>query len=270
MRLYIYLLHFLKLNVPIFPIKKTYLCPKIFPKNSRLQQLTIPSNMNPEITDYYNTIANDYDKSRFATSYGKYIHAQESFYLQKYFPKTSKSLSLGCGTGRYMEMASVGLDISVNMLKIAQKNYPNKQFLQGDATHTGLDSGYFEGIFSLHVLMHLDEEVAQAIFKEVARILAPKGSFIFDIPSAHRRSLSKHKAENWHAAQAFSLPQIKQLLGDDFTIQQYYGILFFPIHRFPQWLRTLLLPIDNLLCRSFLKKYASYLLFIVEKNEKTA
>ena len=222
--------------------------------------------MNPEVTNYYNKIAKDYDSSRFATSYGQYIHAQELFYLQKYFPNSPNSLSLGCGTGRYMEMASVGLDISANMLQIARKNYPNKQFLEGDATNTKLPAAHFQGIFSLHVLMHLQPNVVAQILKEAARLLAPNGTFIFDVPSAHRRNLSKPPTENWHAAQAFSLSQIQEMLGNDFNLKHYYGILFFPIHRLPEWLRPFIRPIDNFLCRSFLKKYASYLLFIAERK----
>ncbi len=84
--------------------------------------------MQQEITQYYSGIAADYDQSRFAHAYGKYIHAQEEIILKEIHLK-QPCLSLGCGTGRFMEFAQTGLDISLAMLDQAKQKFPSKKFV---------------------------------------------------------------------------------------------------------------------------------------------
>jgi SAM-dependent methyltransferase len=224
--------------------------------------------MKNEVVDYYDEIAEEYDNSRFSNSYGKFIHQQEEKYLKNaiksYSPKTI--VSIGCGTGRFMELANIGVDYSSKMLEKAQQKFSDKKFICADASQIPLDAESVDLTFSLHVFMHLSEGKTKEIFEEIARVTSPDGIFIFDIPSFSRRNFLGDGQKNWHGASAYELGKIKILLGETWEIISWQGILFLPIHRFPKSVRPFFQSIDNFFCRSFLKKYASYLIFTARKK----
>lgn len=84
--------------------------------------------MQEKITKYYNNLAKDYDKIRFANTYGKYIHSQEEKILQRYLNqnKIQFNLDLASDTGRFLKYAKFGADISENMIHISQEKHPEK------------------------------------------------------------------------------------------------------------------------------------------------
>jgi SAM-dependent methyltransferase len=224
--------------------------------------------MTESIRDYYNRIGAEYDDDRFGSSYGRFVHRQECAFFRKWLPEdpSGKVLDMGCGTGRFMNRATDGIDFSPGMMAHAQRKYPEKHFHQGDITGTGLPSETFDKAFSMHVLMHLDGKTSVDFLREAHRILKPGGLFIVDFPSAKRRSFGQRKADGWHGSNALDLQQLQQISGDNWELMTVRGILFFPIHRFPKLMRKSLLAIDNLLCRSFLKSYASYLVVVLRKK----
>ena len=224
--------------------------------------------MQNDVTNYYDNIAESYDTSRFDNSYGRFIHAQEGVFLRKklkkYAPK--KVFSIGCGTGRFMEFAEIGIDISEKMLQEAKQKYPTKAFLQADATATNLPENSFDFAFSLHVLMHLKLETIANILTETARISNPDAIFVVDFPSKNRRDFFSKKQNTWHGATAFTPKDFEKIAQKNWQLIDCQGVLFLPIHRFPVFLRKYLLKLDTLLCRSFLKKYASYMLIVLKKK----
>jgi hypothetical protein len=72
--------------------------------------------------------------------------------------------------------------------------------------------------------------------------------------------------KNWHGASAYTIDQINEKIGKKWKIVSYEGILFLPIHHFPVFLRRFFKPIDGWFCRSFFKKYASYLIVTLQKK----
>ena len=218
-----------------------------------------------EIHQYYNKIAKIYDEDRFENSYGKYIHHQEKAFLTKNL-KGESVLSLACGTGRFMEFAHFGVDLSEEMILVAQEKYPTKNFQVADASQTAFQNGQFDSIFSFHLFMHLEKDKALEIIREAKRILAVKGLLIFDFPSAKRRKILKRKGNNWHASTSYSIAELKNFVSDEWNLKLYSGILFFPIHRFPKKIRPFFIRLDNLFCKSFLKSFSSYLIVILEKK----
>lgn len=86
----------------------------------------------------------------------------------------------------------------------------------------------------------------------------------FRLPSKRRRR-NHASTESWHAYNSFDAEEIKFLFRDQWTIIETRGILFFPVHRIPKYLRWLFLPLDNLLSRTFLKKWASYQIIVLQK-----
>lgn len=221
-----------------------------------------------EIKEYYNNLAATYDDNRFANSYGRYIHTQEVSLLSKIIPQDSglRVLDIACGTGRLTSFATDGSDIAENMIAIAQENFPDKQFQVADATNLDYPDNSFDIIYSFHFFMHLDHEVTQAIFAEVLRILKPGGRFIFDFPSATRRTLSTRRQKGWHGNNILTTKKCTALLGNAWKTVSTTGILFLPIHRVPKKLRPLFTNFDSLLCKSPLKELASYITIEVEKK----
>ena len=221
---------------------------------------------NTDIRDYYDAIAPEYDDDRFSNSYGAFIDKQERKFLSNYSTTPSNCLSLGCGTGRFMEFASVGLDFSPKMVEIARKKYPKKEFYCSDADTTPFENNTFDQIICFHVLMHLEPGRIDEIFREVNRILKPGGTFIYDYPSKERRKLTRYKAKNWHGGTAFNQTEMDAILTRyNWKTQKKSGVLFFPIHQLPISLRKIAYPMDQLGANSFAKRYSSYLIQLIEK-----
>lgn len=209
---------------------------------------------------YYEKLAPDYDRSRFHNSYGRYIDSQEREILSRWLGRsqTQSVLDLACGTGRFLEFATAGLDLSAGMIEVAKTKYPDKALIQASASQIPFDAETFDAIFSLHFFMHLSQDKIQTIVTECYRVLRPNGVLIFDIPSALRRKLTAYKAEDWHGATSFALNDIRQLCTGKWYVEELVGVKFFPIHRFPHQTRSLLLPVDKFLCHSSLKLLSSY------------
>ncbi len=219
------------------------------------------------IKEYYNDLAGEYDKDRFDNTYGQYIDRQEKKIIRKLLadnPK-DKTLDLACGTGRFLEFAKYGVDISPQMLREARKKHPECELFEGSALQTPFKDELFETILSFHLIMHLEPDTTVQFLKEAYRVLKKRGRLIFDFPSKDRRKLVNYKAKNWHAANDFTSHEIVGLT-EGWKLKRYYGILFFPIHRIPSSLRKPMIALDNLLCHSFLRKYASYQIVVLEKQ----
>jgi len=219
-----------------------------------------------EIVDYYDEVAPDYDHSRFGNSYGEFIDSQERTILTKSLKGIPRSriLDMACGTGRFLNYADYGVDVSGKMLEIAKRKFPQASLFQEDATKTHFESGTFSGIISFHFLMHLDKNTAKQVIDECGRILENDGVLIVDFPSKHRKKLLGQKTEGWHTANDYRLDELLAI-SDHFRLRQYYGIMFLPIHRLPAGIKRALRGVDALLCRSFLKRYASYIVAILER-----
>lgn len=221
------------------------------------------------IYKYYNSLAKTYDENRFENSYGKYIDQQERYFLKSFLHDKNYStlLDLGCGTGRLMNFATHGTDFSGEMIKIAQKKHSDKIFEIGDISKIPFDIK-FDCIFCFHVIMHQTKEETLKFLDECFSKLNQNGVLIFDYPTRTRKK-SISPQESWHANNAFTENEIFELVKNNWKIKKQSGILFFPIQRFPKKMRTVFLGLDTFLCKTFLKKWASYNIIILEKNEKT-
>ena len=113
--------------------------------------------MNKDIVDYYDSIAAEYDESRFNNSYGKFIDAQERRILDKLIDPASNGsrLEIACGTGRLTNYATHGLDASEEMMTFAEKRHPDVTFVKASACETGFPDETFGIVYSFHLLMIL-------------------------------------------------------------------------------------------------------------------
>ena len=219
-----------------------------------------------QIVDYYNDLAKEYDQDRFENSYGKFIDFQERRILDKLLIDNNEViLDLACGSGRFMNYASLGVDASEEMLKVAKEKHPEKNFYFSDASQIPLEDNSIDTIITFHFFMHLDLKKVQEILKECNRVLKKNGRIIFDIPSAKRRSLIRYKKSGWHGNFALSSNEIKNL-SNDFELVSSFGILFIPIHRVPVRIRSLFIKLDKFLSNSWLKEYSSYHVIVLKKR----
>jgi ubiquinone/menaquinone biosynthesis C-methylase UbiE len=217
-----------------------------------------------EIINYYNDLAGSYDENRFDNTYGKFIDLQERAILDKIINPEEHSVDLACGTGRLSNYAQIGIDASAAMVEIAKKKFPEKVFLKNEADALDLDNDSVDMILSFHFFMHLDENKTKKILEECNRVLKKNGRIILDIPSRKRRKIFDYKANNWHGANSLSISDFTEY--PNFKVKRTFGILFFPIHRFPNFCRRFFVKIDSVLANSFLKEYSSYLIIELEKK----
>ena len=108
-------------------------------------------------------------------NYGKFIHKQElAFIASCQVSANDTSLSLGCGTGRFMEFCTHGYDISNKMIDEARLKFPNKIFTVGCASNTPYLDHSFDNIICLHVIMHLSQTDTNNLINEALRLLKPE------------------------------------------------------------------------------------------------
>lgn len=98
----------------------------------------------------------------------------------------AKVLDIGCGYGYYtnyfnsIDASVIGVDGSISMISLANKNYPNCTFFVSDITKPlELPSEEFDIVFCNQVLM--DIENIEPIISEVKRVLKDEGIFYFSI-----------------------------------------------------------------------------------------
>lgn len=223
--------------------------------------------MNKDVVNYYNTIADSYDESRFNNSYGQFIDAEERRILNALVDveRMPQRLEIACGTGRLTNYATHGLDASANMMALARKRHEKVEFREASATDTGYPDASFDLVYSFHLLMHLDKDTIRQIFDEVYRILRPGGRFIIDIPSRKRREFLHHRQASWHGGTQLASDDIVDMAKDLYKVNSSHGVMMLPVHKLPVFMRKPLIGFDYALANGFLKEYSSYLVFELVK-----
>ena len=112
----------------------------------------------------------------------------------------SKVLDLGAGPGTYTRALTarghrcLGLDYSLNVVKIAKSKDTNGDYLQGEAYYLPFKSGSFDAVLCVGVLQSL-ESPKEAIL-EIRRILKPRGYLLLD---GLNSLFWLHSVRNWRA-----------------------------------------------------------------------
>lgn len=100
-----------------------------------------------------------------------------------------KILDVGCGTGKQISLLPnnidiVGVDISLPMLKIANKQVPNK-CIEADAVNLPFEDNEFDLIISQFALHEKNTKIIDAELNEINRVLKTNGKLLivdFDYP----------------------------------------------------------------------------------------
>jgi ubiquinone/menaquinone biosynthesis C-methylase UbiE len=146
---------------------------------------------------YYEDLASEYDRLRFNNSYGHYIDSQEREILNRWLVSSQNQsvLDLACGTGRFLSLATAGLDLSARMIEIAKTKHPYKTLIHASASQIPIESGKYDAVFALHLFMHLSDAKIQAIMNECYRYSVRMEFLSLIFPSALRRKLISYKAK---------------------------------------------------------------------------
>ena len=99
--------------------------------------------------------------------------------------ESSTILDLGCGNGALSKVLYdkgyivKGIDASRELLDIAEKDYPDIEFIQADATEFSLQEPV-DIVFSNAVFHWIDQERQQDMLKCVYNVLKENGQFVFE------------------------------------------------------------------------------------------
>ena len=93
-----------------------------------------------------------------------FFYKNDQSYMQFLVGDGKRVLELGCGTGQLLNALNpsygIGVDISANMVSVAQQNYPNLEFIQGDLEDENFISslqGPFDFIILSDTIGYLDD-----------------------------------------------------------------------------------------------------------------
>ncbi len=126
----------------------------------------------------YNRISGDYTKN----------HAEDTWdddfidLFLKELPEKAIVLDLGCGPGTDSAKLAIpghklyGIDLSDELIKIASKQLPDYNFVQGNMTEPlPFENNFFDGVFSKASLLHIPKNEIQKVFAEIIRVLKRNG-----------------------------------------------------------------------------------------------
>tara|TARA_Y100000310_G_C20342514_1_gene650465 strand:+ start:28 stop:645 length:618 start_codon:yes stop_codon:yes gene_type:complete len=126
-----------------------------------------------------------YDKS--ARNYGKKVGDLHPHDYSRVFcgslPKKGIILDLGCGSGRDAKIFSekgygvVGIDLSTNLLTIAQQTAPKADFIKMDAEHLHFGDECFNGVWACASLLHIPKPNLPNTISGIKRVLKKDGVF---------------------------------------------------------------------------------------------
>ncbi len=138
-------------------------------------------------------------------------------------------LDLPCGTGLFSPLfpdsAYTGVDLGEKYVARAQKKYPRKKFLVGDALDLQFPEAHFDSVLTIGFLHHLDEADVKRALSEIHRVLKPGGKFLLieDCPTRSRwnilgRFLQSHDA----GGRIRSMEYYERVLREKFTMEKSY------------------------------------------------
>jgi ubiquinone/menaquinone biosynthesis C-methylase UbiE len=106
---------------------------------------------------------------------------------------TGGVLEVGCGTGRIahqlhrLGLDVAGIDLSPNMIEVAQREHPNLRF--GVGSMEALDAGdsSLAGIVAWYSIIHTPPHQLSTIFAELHRVLVPDGLLLLAFQAGNER-----------------------------------------------------------------------------------
>jgi ubiquinone/menaquinone biosynthesis C-methylase UbiE len=89
---------------------------------------------------------------------------------------------IGCGSGAFTELLAergfhaIGLDISPKLIDLAQRKFPDIEFIEGDAEHLPFDNDSLDGVLLSGLIHHFPDP--RPLARECFRVLKHGGRFV--------------------------------------------------------------------------------------------
>ncbi|WJL97202.1 class I SAM-dependent methyltransferase [Microbacterium sp. ET2] len=133
----------------------------------------------------YNVVAADYAAMIPDTSFEAPLDLAmiDEFVRRADARPSRRVLDAGCGAGRmltHLQSASprlevTGVDLSEEMIALAQQAHPTARFVHADITDTPFEAEQFDAVLAWYSIIHLAPPQLQNVVTEFARLLAPGG-----------------------------------------------------------------------------------------------
>jgi ubiquinone/menaquinone biosynthesis C-methylase UbiE len=131
---------------------------------------------------------------------------------QSEHPTAIQLLDIGCGNGRLADSIPAvhytGLDLSRQLLTLAQQRYPRYQFVHGSMLRLPFDDGQFDIVACVAALQHIPSQAyrRQAI-DEMVRVLKPTGKlFMLNWNLTEQSQYQPHQAGADYDAGDYLIP----------------------------------------------------------------
>ena len=89
-----------------------------------------------------------------------------------------KILDAGCGDGRFIEYADLGVDFSKGMLKRAKSRHKTKAFVRASILSLPFRNKIFSASFTMAILLHIEPEKRKNALKELDRVADNSYNFL--------------------------------------------------------------------------------------------
>jgi ubiquinone/menaquinone biosynthesis C-methylase UbiE len=115
-----------------------------------------------------------------------------------------KSLEVGCGFGRLSphfarrSTRHVAIDINDEALALARSTYPEIDFRHASATDLPFADAEFDLVSTWTVLQHIRPPIIERVVKEIARVLASKGTLLICEETRLANEPLSGNAHTWH------------------------------------------------------------------------
>ncbi len=113
-------------------------------------------------------------------------------------------LDLGCAGGRYSAFFQskgyevIGIDISPEMIKIAQTNAPQCEFKEMDMRNLAFGTESFDGLWASASLLHLPKVDMSKTLEEIFRVLKPEGRLYFSVMEGNFEGYRAYEKLGWN------------------------------------------------------------------------
>ncbi len=173
---------------------------------------TIAEKLLAQTRENYDSFAESFSQTR------EYVWPEVKVLIGGCVEKGDRALDIGCGNGRMFPLFKdigadyVGVDNSINLIKIAKNKFPGTEFVVGDCLDLPFENGSFDSGVSLAVIHHIPSKKYQKQFlKEAGRVLKPGGRLM--ITAWDLRFFTMAKEKKWKRLRIFLKTQIKIALG---------------------------------------------------------
>jgi ubiquinone/menaquinone biosynthesis C-methylase UbiE len=223
---------------------------------------------------YTGKIAQTYDYARINDIRQKEALDREATIIRSFLNKTPKGkiLDVACGTGimfdNYKGREIYGVDISQDMLRIAQDKYPEAKLTKADAENLPFPDNYFSAAITSRFICHIPNY--RKVISEISRVVRPGGTIIIDFFNKHSLALPATKMRlATGRLRHFNLFSHGDLLkiarSNNLEIREIRSKVFFPLKMFPRSLHSLSKKINDRLAENFPRLSSPMYVMFVKK-----